>query len=71
MQPNQYSTKLRDLGRAATAVDRCQQGIPTADNTHEVAQAIAPESRAVHVDYDLIVMAHARALLTAWARRLG
>ncbi|RLK25042.1 S-adenosyl methyltransferase [Micromonospora sp. M71_S20] len=40
-------------------------GIPTADNTHEVAQAIAPESRVVYVDNDPIVLAHARALLTS------
>ena len=38
-------------------------GIPTAGNTHEVAQAIAPETRVVYVDYDPIVLAHARALL--------
>jgi S-adenosyl methyltransferase len=38
-------------------------GIPTAGNTHEVAQDIAPESRVVYVDYDPIVLAHARALL--------
>jgi S-adenosyl methyltransferase len=38
-------------------------GIPTAGNTHEVAQAVAPESRVVYVDYDPIVLAHARALL--------
>jgi S-adenosyl methyltransferase len=38
-------------------------GIPTAGNVHEVAQAIAPESRVVYVDYDPIVLAHARALL--------
>ena len=40
-------------------------GIPTAGNTHEVAQAIAPESRVVYVDYDPVVLAHARALLTS------
>ncbi|HUN35346.1 MAG TPA: SAM-dependent methyltransferase [Trebonia sp.] len=40
-------------------------GIPTSGNTHEVAQAIAPESRVVYVDYDPIVLAHARALLTS------
>jgi S-adenosyl methyltransferase len=40
-------------------------GIPTAGNTHQVAQAIAPESRVVYVDYDPIVLAHARALLTS------
>jgi S-adenosyl methyltransferase len=38
-------------------------GIPTAGNTHEVAQAIAPETRVVYADYDPIVLAHARALL--------
>ena len=38
-------------------------GIPSANNTHEVAQAVAPESRVVYVDNDPIVLAHARALL--------
>jgi SAM-dependent methyltransferase len=40
-------------------------GIPTAGNTHQVAQAIAPESRVVYVDYDPVVLSHARALLTS------
>jgi hypothetical protein len=40
-------------------------GIPTAGNTHEIAQAAAPESRVVYVDRDPIVLAHARALLTS------
>jgi trans-aconitate methyltransferase len=40
-------------------------GIPSANNTHEVAQAVAPESRIVYVDNDPIVLAHARALLTS------
>ena len=40
-------------------------GLPTANNTHEVAQAAAPESRVVYVDNDPIVLAHARALLTS------
>jgi hypothetical protein len=40
-------------------------GIPTAGNTHEVAQEIAPESRVVYVDNDPIVLVHARALLTS------
>jgi S-adenosyl methyltransferase len=40
-------------------------GIPTAGNTHQVAQEIAPESRVVYVDYDPVVLAHARALLTS------
>jgi hypothetical protein len=40
-------------------------GLPTAGNTHEVAQAVAPESRIVYVDNDPLIMAHARALLTS------
>jgi S-adenosyl methyltransferase len=40
-------------------------GLPSASNTHEVAQAAAPESRIVYVDNDPIVLAHARALLTS------
>ncbi|MFI9611564.1 SAM-dependent methyltransferase [Streptomyces sp. NPDC052023] len=39
-------------------------GLPTADNTHEIAQRIAPESRIVYVDNDPIVLIHARTLLT-------
>jgi len=38
-------------------------GIPTANNTHEVAQHITPDSRIVYVDNDPIVLSHARALL--------
>jgi hypothetical protein len=38
-------------------------GIPSASNTHEVAQAIAPETRVVYADNDPMVLAHARALL--------
>jgi hypothetical protein len=40
-------------------------GLPTVDNTHEVAQRIAPESRIVYVDNDPLVLVHARALLTS------
>jgi SAM-dependent methyltransferase len=40
-------------------------GIPTAGNTHEVAQAAAPEARVLYVDHDPIVLAHARALMTS------
>ena len=40
-------------------------GLPTADNTHEVAQRAAPDSRIVYVDYDPVVLSHARALLTS------
>jgi O-methyltransferase involved in polyketide biosynthesis len=40
-------------------------GLPTVDNTHEVAQRVAPESRIIYVDNDPIVLAHARALLSS------
>jgi O-methyltransferase involved in polyketide biosynthesis len=40
-------------------------GLPTADNTHEVAHRVAPESRIVYVDNDPVVLTHARALLTS------
>jgi SAM-dependent methyltransferase len=40
-------------------------GLPSANNVHQVAQSIAPESRVVYVDNDPIVLAHARALLTS------
>jgi hypothetical protein len=40
-------------------------GLPTANNTHQVAQAVAPESRVVYVDNDPLVLVHARALLTS------
>jgi O-methyltransferase involved in polyketide biosynthesis len=38
-------------------------GLPTADNTHQVAQRAAPETRVVYVDNDPLVLVHARALL--------
>ncbi|WP_304455509.1 SAM-dependent methyltransferase [Nocardiopsis sp. YSL2] len=40
-------------------------GLPTANNTHEVAQRIAPESKVVYADNDPLVLTHARALLTS------
>jgi hypothetical protein len=40
-------------------------GIPTAGNTHQVAQEVAAASRVVYVDYDPVVLSHARALLTS------
>ncbi|GAA3599437.1 SAM-dependent methyltransferase [Nonomuraea rosea] len=40
-------------------------GLPTEDNTHQVAQGVAPESRIVYVDNDPLVLVHARALLTS------
>ncbi|MCO1655848.1 SAM-dependent methyltransferase [Pseudonocardia humida] len=38
-------------------------GLPTAQNTHEVAQSVAPDAKVVYVDNDPLVLAHARALL--------
>jgi hypothetical protein len=40
-------------------------GLPTVDNTHEVAQRVNPASRIVYVDNDPLVLVHARALLTS------
>jgi SAM-dependent methyltransferase len=40
-------------------------GIPTAGNTHEVAQAVAPEARVAYVDYDPLVLAYAQDLLVS------
>ena len=40
-------------------------GLPTANNTHEVAQSVASDSRIVYVDNDPLVLSHARALLTS------
>jgi hypothetical protein len=40
-------------------------GLPTADNTHEIAQQAAPEARVVYADNDPLVMTYARALLTS------
>jgi SAM-dependent methyltransferase len=42
-------------------------GLPTAGNTHEVAQAVASEARIVYVDNDPVVLSHAQALLTSSA----
>lgn len=42
-------------------------GLPTVDNTHEVAQRVAPTSRIVYVDNDPLVLVHAQALLTSSA----
>ncbi len=40
-------------------------GLPTVDNTHQVAQRAAPDARVVYVDNDPLVLAHAKALLTS------
>jgi hypothetical protein len=43
-------------------------GLPSPDNTHEVAQSVASGTRVVYTDNDPIVLAHARALLTSGPR---
>jgi hypothetical protein len=40
-------------------------GLPTADNTHEIARRVAPDARIVYVDNDPLVLVHARALLNS------
>lgn len=40
-------------------------GLPTMDNTHQVAQRVAPEAKVVYVDNDPLVLVHARALLNS------
>jgi hypothetical protein len=70
----------RFLGRAVSYLAReagirqfldIGTGIPAENNTHEVAQSIAPDSRVVYVDNDPIVLAHARALLRGQSGRLA
>ncbi|MCO1657613.1 SAM-dependent methyltransferase [Pseudonocardia humida] len=46
-------------------------GLPIADNTHEVAQRVAPGSRVVYVDNDPLVLAHARALMVPTGHEAG
>ncbi len=41
----------------------CGSGLPTAENTHQVAQRIQPEARVVYIDNDPVVISHGRALL--------
>jgi O-methyltransferase involved in polyketide biosynthesis len=40
-------------------------GLPTADNTHQIAQQVAPDARIVYVDNDPVVLSHARVLLSS------
>jgi hypothetical protein len=62
---------LRRAVRALTAEAGVRQfldigtGLPTADNTHDVAQGVAADARVVYVDNDPLVLTHARALLTS------
>lgn len=46
-------------------------GLPTTENTHEVAQRVAPDSRVIYVDSDPLVMSHARALLKGAGNTTG
>ncbi|WP_037570576.1 SAM-dependent methyltransferase [Phaeacidiphilus oryzae] len=71
--PDAARANRRFLGRAVRFA--CEQGIsrfldvgtgiPTAENTHEVAQSVDPAAQVVYVDNDPIVLAHARALLSS------
>ncbi|GAA3880029.1 SAM-dependent methyltransferase [Streptomyces sedi] len=40
-------------------------GLPTVDNTHQVAQRVNPEARIAYVDNDPLILLHANALLTS------
>ncbi|GAB2663876.1 SAM-dependent methyltransferase [Saccharopolyspora gloriosae] len=56
---------VRFLAREA-GVDQyldCGSGLPTAENTHQIAQRVNPEAQVVYVDNDPTVAAHSRALL--------
>lgn len=53
---------LADQGGIRQFLD-CGSGLPTAENTHQIAQRIDPESRVVYVDNDPVVIAHGQALL--------
>jgi SAM-dependent methyltransferase len=53
---------LTDQGAIRQFLD-CGSGLPTAENTHQIAQRIDPESRVVYVDNDPVVIAHGEALL--------
>src|SRR3954452_6819901 len=54
---------LTDQGGVRQFLD-CGSGLPTAENTHQIAQRIDPEARVVYVDNDPVVIAHGEALLT-------
>src|ERR1044072_4563288 len=54
---------LTDQGGIRQFLD-CGSGLPTAENTHQIAQRIDPEARVVYVDNDPVVIAHGEALLT-------
>lgn len=53
---------LADKARITQFLD-CGSGLPTAENTHQVAQRICPDARVVYIDRDPVVLAYGRALL--------
>ena len=63
--PVKLSPMTERAGRKGDSDAEHATGLPTADNTHDVAQRAAPESKIVYVDYDPIVLSHAQALLTS------
>jgi hypothetical protein len=68
-EPEGVGVALGRLGRAEP--DGGEQrlaglpGLPAENNTHEVAQRVAPGSRIVYVDNDPFILVHARALLAS------
>lgn len=62
---NFLTRAIRFLGREVgmTQFLDCGSGLPTAENTHQIAQRIQPNARVVYVDNDPVVLAHGRALL--------
>jgi O-methyltransferase involved in polyketide biosynthesis len=57
--------EIVDVARASRQFLDIGTGLPTGNNTHEVAERVAPDVRVVYVDNDPVVLAHARALLTS------
>ncbi|WP_410652758.1 SAM-dependent methyltransferase [Amycolatopsis sp. cmx-4-54] len=53
---------LAQQGRITQFLD-CGSGLPTAENTHQIAQRLIPDARVVYVDNDPVVLAHGRAIL--------
>jgi O-methyltransferase involved in polyketide biosynthesis len=56
---------ILEVARASRQFLDVGAGLPTADNTHQVAQRVAPACRVVYVDHDPMVLQHARELLTS------
>ncbi|OLF05038.1 hypothetical protein BLA60_38035 [Actinophytocola xinjiangensis] len=54
---------LTDQGAVRQFID-CGSGLPTAENTHQIAQRVAKDARVIYVDNDPVVIAHGEALLT-------